>query len=50
MKTLFKRTFNNNHVANTTNEVTEGCEWVLNVEGVTTQKLDGTCCLVMNGL
>ena len=48
MKTLFKRTFNNKHVANTTNEVTEGCEWVLNGEGIATQKLDGTCCLVMD--
>ena len=49
MKTLFNRTFSGNHVANTVNEVTPGCEWVLAGEGVATQKLDGTCCLVENG-
>ena len=49
MKTLFNRTFINHQVANTTNEVTEGCEWVLNGEGIATQKLDGTCCLIQNG-
>ena len=48
MKTLFNRTFIGNHVANTVNEVTEGCEWVINGEGIATQKLDGTCCLVQN--
>lgn len=49
MKTLFKRTFIGHHVENTTNEVTEGCEWVLNGEGIATQKLDGTCCLIKDG-
>lgn len=49
MKTLFKRTFEGHNVANTVNEVTEGCEWVLNGEGVATRKLDGTCCLVKGG-
>ena len=49
MKTLFNRTFIGHHVANTVNEVTEGCEWVLNGEGIATQKLDGTCCLVKDG-
>lgn len=48
MKTLFNRTFINHQVANTTNEVTEGCEWVLNGEGIATQKLDGTCCLIQD--
>lgn len=49
MKTLFKRTFEGHNVANTINEVTSGCEWVLNGEGLATRKLDGTCCLVQNG-
>lgn len=49
MKTLFNRTFIGNHVANTVNEVTEGCEWVINGEGIATQKLDGTCCLIKDG-
>jgi hypothetical protein len=31
------------------NKVTPGCEWVLNGEGVATQKLDGTCCLIRDG-
>ena len=49
MKTLFKRTFEGHNVANTINEVTEGCEWVLAGEGIATQKLDGTCCLIQDG-
>ena len=49
MKTLFKRTFEGHNVANTVNEVTEGCEWVLAGEGMATQKLDGTCCLIQDG-
>lgn len=28
------------------NEVTPGCEWVINGEGIATRKWDGTCCLV----
>ena len=46
MKTLFERTFIGHDVANTIDKVTEGCEWVLNGEGIATQKLDGTCCLI----
>lgn len=29
--------------------VTEGCEWVMNGEGVATRKFDGSCCLVREG-
>jgi len=29
-------------------EITEGAEWVANGEGMPTQKLDGTCCLIEN--
>lgn len=45
---LFIRNFTeNSHLA--TEEVTPGCEWVINGEGLATVKFDGTCCLVMNG-
>lgn len=32
-----------------TPDVTPGCEWVINGEGVATEKIDGTCCLVRDG-
>lgn len=49
MKTLFVKQYNEfNDYIGVKNEVTEGCEWVLKGEGKTTQKLDGTCCLVKN--
>lgn len=31
-------------------ELTPGCEWVPAGEGVATQKFDGTCCLVRDGV
>jgi len=31
------------------NEVVPGAEWVINGEGVPTEKIDGTCCLFHNG-
>jgi len=31
------------------NEVTPGCEWVINGEGTPTRKYDGTACLVRGG-
>lgn len=31
------------------NEVTEGCEWVIQGEGIATRKWDGTCCLIRGG-
>lgn len=49
MKTLFRKEYGNNGQVTTFNEVTPGCEWVLNGEGIPTQKLDGTCCLVKDG-
>lgn len=48
MKSLFKKDFEDHKVI-IHNEVTEGCEWVLNGEGIPTQKLDGTCCLIKDG-
>lgn len=49
MPTLFKREFTNGHVVKVLPEVTPGCEWVLNGEGVATRKLDGTCTMVQHG-
>ncbi len=43
--TLFERDWNGDH-SRVLNVVHPGCEWVLAGEGIATQKLDGTCCLV----
>ena len=46
IKSLFKRDFETHLVYD---EVTEGCEWVKEGEGIATQKLDGTACMVESG-
>lgn len=46
--TLFVRDWNGDR-SRVTEQVTPGCEWVLAGEGVATQKLDGTCCLIRDG-
>lgn len=33
-----------------TSEITEGCEWVFAGEGVPTEKYDGTCCAILDGI
>ena len=48
--TLFKREFENHSVVRTLPVVTEGMEWVLDGEGVATEKLDGACCAIFNGV
>ena len=48
IKSLFKRDFENNP-RYVLNEVEEGCEWVINGEGVPTRKFDGSCCAIING-
>lgn len=40
---LFQRNYEGDHLVR--NEVVPGAEWVLNGEGIATQKWDGTCCL-----
>lgn len=50
MKTLFTRHFVNHKIVDIDTVPAEGCEWVLNGEGVATRKLDGTCCLVKDGV
>lgn len=51
MPTLFVRKYDEKGKAifPVTREVTPGCEWVLNWEGVASRKWDGTCCLVLGG-
>lgn len=50
IKSLFIRKFDNHNVVECTHEVTPGCEWVIDGEGVPTRKRDGTCCLVEYGV
>ena len=45
---LFKRDFEGNRQV--IDEVTEGAEWVQELEGVATRKYDGTCCLIRDGV
>jgi hypothetical protein len=45
--TLFQRTEDRRYVID---EVTPGCEWVLEGEGVATRKFDGTCVLIDDGV
>lgn len=45
--TLFVRDFENRGAI--TDEVTPGCEWVINGEGVATEKFDGMACLIRDG-
>lgn len=47
--TLFVRRFENHKVVEITDEVTNGMEWVLQGEGVSTIKWDGSCCAIING-
>ena len=47
--TLFKRTFDDNHVVYIEPVVTPGFEWVLAGEGIATVKWDGSCCAVFGG-
>lgn len=45
---LFIREFENHNVKEITSQITPGCEWVLNGEGIATEKYDGTCCLIQD--
>ena len=46
MPTLFIREFEGSNITRCLNQVTKGCEWVIDNEGYATEKLDGTCCLI----
>ena len=45
--TLFMRNYETDKLVR--NEITPGCEWVIEGEGIATRKYDGMCCLVRNG-
>lgn len=45
---VFQRNYDTDRLVR--NEVTPGCEWVLAGEGTPTEKLDGTCCLLREGV
>ena len=47
--TLFKREFDQHKVVKILPEVTPGLEWVLEGEGIATEKIDGPCCAVIDG-
>lgn len=49
MPTLFERIYEGHKIVDCRPVVHEGCEWVLAGEGIATQKLDGTCCMVQDG-
>lgn len=46
--TVFERDWDGDR-SRVLNKVTPGCEWVIEGEGIATQKLDGTCVLVDGG-
>lgn len=48
--TLFEREFANHRVVGISDKVTPGMEWVLNGDGVATEKIDGSCCAIINGV
>lgn len=50
MPSLFVRKFHGPASCEALNEVTLGAEWVIAGEGVASQKLDGTCCMVRGGV
>ena len=47
--TLFRRTFDAQHLKHVSSEVTPGLEWVTEGRGVATVKFDGTCCALTDG-
>lgn len=48
--TLFIRTFENHKIKSISNEIQEGLEWVLSGEGTATEKIDGACCAIIDGV
>lgn len=47
--TLFERQFENHKIVGITPKVHEDMEWVLQGEGVATEKIDGACCAYFDG-
>lgn len=47
--TLFEREFSNHEPVSIKNVVFPGMEWVLQGEGIATEKIDGSCCAIIDG-
>ena len=47
--TLFEREFENHRVVGISDKVTKGMEWVLAGQGIATEKIDGSCCAIIDG-
>lgn len=47
---LFKKVYDDGGYLGVENEVTPGCEWVINGEGVATEKVDGAACAIIDGV
>lgn len=47
--TLFRRVYENHRIKEITSDITPGMEWVLEGKGVATEKIDGSCCAIING-
>lgn len=47
---LFKKVYDDGGYMGVVNEVTPGCEWVINGEGVATEKVDGAACAIIDGV
>ena len=47
--TLFERVFDNHRKVDILPNVTAGMEWVMQGEGVATEKYDGSCCAIIEG-
>jgi hypothetical protein len=45
---LFKRAYDGTHQVH--DEIAKGAEWVINGEGTPTVKIDGSCCMVRDGI
>lgn len=48
--TLFKREFDEHKVVNISYECSPELSWVLKGEGIATEKFDGACCAIINGV
>lgn len=48
--TLFQREFDHHHVVNISPVVIPELQWVLDGEGIATEKTDGACCAIIDGV
>lgn len=46
--TLFERVFDNGKIVGISEQVTPGCEFVLEGKGIATLKVDGSCCAIID--